>query len=364
MKTLPVSDQADKSYTLPAAAYIDPQILELEKETIFFRSWLFAGHICEMSEPGNYITRQIFDQNVLIIKGADSEIRAFYNVCSHRAHELLSGSGQTDRIQCPYHAWAYHINGDVKLIPGSDQMDLENGDLCLKPVRVEIFGAMIFINLDEEAESLASLSPQVPEEINGYLSDLDKVTLLSSSEHVSKSNWKANVDNFVEFYHYHATHHSSAELDSSNYQIVNHPNHIYQVATPGDSASGEDKITPEQLHKQLAFWYLWPNTGFSVFPGAPFFIITTFEPDDADTGRLLMKTYGPADMLNNKLFDDFRKARATILKEDVAACESVQRGLHSKGYNQGRFIIDQDKQQVSESGVHHFHLMVLRALES
>jgi choline monooxygenase len=77
-----------------------------------------------------------------------------------------------------------------------------------------------------------------------------------------------------------------------------------------------------------------------------------------------MKIYGPAEMADDKVFEDFRKARASILQEDVAACESVQRGLHSKGYNQGRFIIDEDQQQVSESGVHHFHLMVLQALES
>ena len=191
MKTVPVSDKADRSYTLPAAAYIEPQILDLEKETIFFRSWLFAGHISELSEAGDYITRQIFDQSVLIIKGTDGEIRAFYNVCSHRAHELLSGSGQTDRIQCPYHAWSYHINGAVKTIPGSDQMDLEKGEFCLKSVRSEIFGSMVFINLDEGSESLASLSPQVPGEITSYFPDLDNVTLLSSSEHVSKSNWNA-----------------------------------------------------------------------------------------------------------------------------------------------------------------------------
>jgi choline monooxygenase len=243
-------------------------------------------------------------------------------------------------------------------------MDLEKAEFCLKSVRCEIFGSMVFINLDEDSETLASLSPQVPEQINSFLPDLDKVTLLSSSEHVSKSNWKVNVDNFVEFYHYGATHHSSADLDTSSFQIINHPNHIYQLATPANADAKDAEITPEQLHKRLAFWYLWPNTGFSVYPGSPFFIVTTFEPDDADTGRMQMKIYGPADMLDDQSFEAFRKARATILQEDVAACESVQRGLHSKGYNQGRFIIDEDKQQVSESGVHHFHRMVLRAFES
>jgi len=75
-------------------------------------------------------------------------------------------------------------------------------------------------------------------------------------------------------------------------------------------------------------------------------MVTTFEPDDADTGRMQMKIYGPEDMADDKSFEDFRKAKATILQEDVAACESVQRGLHSKGYTQGRFIIDEDQPQV------------------
>ncbi len=364
MRTVPVSDKADESYTLPAAAYIDSQIFDLEKETIFFKSWLFAGHTSELSEPGSYVTRQIFDQSVFVIKGTDGEVRAFYNVCSHRAHELLSGSGQTDRIQCPYHAWSYHINGGVNAIPGSDQMDLEKAEFCLKPVHVEIFSDMVFINLDRDSESLASTSPQVPAEIKSHFPNLDKVTLLSCSEHEAKCNWKAIVDNFVEFYHYSATHHPAAEIDSSRYQIVNHPNHVFQVVTAdGDGTDGQ-KITPDQLHQQLAFWYLWPNTGFSVFPGAPFFIITTFEPIEADMSRMTIRIYGPEEERDQQSFADFRQAKATILEEDVAACESVQRGMHSKGYNQGRFIIDQDKQQVSESGVHNFHLMVLHALES
>ena len=364
MKTVPLAVDADHSYTLPAAAYTDPQIFELEKDSIFFCSWLFAGQACELKETGSYITREIFDQSVLIIKGSDEKIRAFYNVCSHRAHELLSGSGRTDKIQCPYHAWSYHINGSVNSIPGAENMDLEKAEFCLKPVRLEEFGSMLFINLDQDAEPMISQSPQVPGEIEKYVPDMNNVALLSATSHSTKSNWKVNVDNFVEFYHYNATHHDDIDPSTIDYEIVNHPNHIYQEARPAAPDTDGDKVTPDKLHAKLAYWYMWPNTGLSVFPGAPFFMVTTFEPDGPDTGCMQLKIYGDADLANSEIFEDFRKAKSTILQEDVLACESVQRGLHSKGYNQGRFIVDNEKKQVSESGVHHFHRMILKALES
>ncbi len=365
METVPLSENAGTSHTLPAAVYTDPQILDLEKHTVFFHSWLCVGHVCELESVGNYTTREVFDQSVAIIKGSDNEIRAFFNVCSHRAHELLSGSGHTDRIQCPYHAWSYHINGKVNEIPGSENMDLQIAEFCLKSVRLEIFANMMFINLDPEAPSLKSLAPQIPEEIARLLPQSEKICLLSDTSHQLKSNWKVAIDNFVEFYHYGPTHHSEVELSNSDYQIFNYPYHIAQIATPGAAARQQDtEITPEELHKSLAFWYLWPNTGISLFPGAPFFVIVTFEPDDVETSRIHLKLYGVEDAIDRQSFEEFRRARYSILEEDIAACESVQRGLHSMGYNQGRFIVDEDRQLVSENGVHHFHRMVLRALES
>ena len=108
----------EKSWTIPKSYYTDPAVYEREKEAIFFRSWNYVCHSGQVAEPGAYHTIQIADQNVVVLRGQDGVLRAFYNVCSHRAHELLSGCGHTRMITCPYHAWTYHTDGRLRSAVG------------------------------------------------------------------------------------------------------------------------------------------------------------------------------------------------------------------------------------------------------
>ena len=145
----------ERSYNLPARYYTDPEIFEREKEAIFFKTWQFVGHVEDLPEPGCYITTKIFDQNVVIIRGKDGHLRAFYNVCSHRAHELLEGSGKEAKISCPYHGWTYELDGGLFSARGSEKVKgFEPSEFCLKTVRLEVFLNLIFVNLDPDAPSL------------------------------------------------------------------------------------------------------------------------------------------------------------------------------------------------------------------
>ena len=111
----PLSEDATRSYTLPARYYTDPAVFEREKEEIFFKSWQYVGPASEVAQPGDYMTTTIVDQGVFAIRGRDGELRAFYNVCQHRAHELLQGKGNVKAvITCPYHAWAYAPDGALR----------------------------------------------------------------------------------------------------------------------------------------------------------------------------------------------------------------------------------------------------------
>src|SRR5262245_47516101 len=128
----------EHSYTLPAAYYTDPGVFEREKECIFFRSWNFACHQSQVREPGRYVACAIADQNIAVLRGHDGQLRAFYNVCSHRAHELLTGCGKAKLITCPYHAWTYQLDGRLRTAAGQKKVDdFEAQDFALKPVRVE-----------------------------------------------------------------------------------------------------------------------------------------------------------------------------------------------------------------------------------
>ena len=104
-----------RSYTLPARYYTDPAVLGLERTEIFFKNWLYVCHREKLAKPGDYVTASIFEQNIALIKGKDGQVRAFYNVCSHRAHQLLAGEGtvRAKTVTCPYHAWAYLFSPGV-----------------------------------------------------------------------------------------------------------------------------------------------------------------------------------------------------------------------------------------------------------
>ncbi len=128
----------ERSYTLPARYCIDPEIYEREKEAVFYRSWIYDGHMEDLPEVGSYITCAVLDQGIVVIRDKEGGLRAFYNVCSHRAHELLTGSGRTKAIVCPYHAWSYHLDGRLRTARGSEKVEgFDAGEFCLKSVRVE-----------------------------------------------------------------------------------------------------------------------------------------------------------------------------------------------------------------------------------
>ena len=108
------AETAQNSYTLPSRYYTDEDIHQQELSKIFQRSWLYVGHISDLPEVGSYITDEIAGQPVMVLRGQNAEINAFFNVCQHRGHLLLSGRGQTGkRIVCPYHAWCYGLDGGL-----------------------------------------------------------------------------------------------------------------------------------------------------------------------------------------------------------------------------------------------------------
>ena len=105
------TDDPNQSYTLPGRYYYEPEIFELEKDRIFHRTWQYVCHVSQLAQPGSYSVRDVGDQSVMVIRDRSGELRAFHNVCQHRAHRLLEGSGQiASAIVCPYHNWTYELS--------------------------------------------------------------------------------------------------------------------------------------------------------------------------------------------------------------------------------------------------------------
>ena len=125
-------DEPDMSYSLNAEAYVSHRWLEIEKDAIFKRTWQWVCHEEQLREPGAYVTVEIADQPICIVRDREGELRAFYNVCKHRAHELLKGAGTTSKIMCPYHAWTYDLTGRLRRAPETENLpNFDVREICL-----------------------------------------------------------------------------------------------------------------------------------------------------------------------------------------------------------------------------------------
>ena len=356
-----------RSYTLPGHYYHDPDIFRREQEAIFHRSWQLLDHVGAATAPGSYITRDIGDQSIMVVRGEDGEARGFYNVCQHRAHRLVEGDGDIrGAITCPYHAWVYDFDGRLRSPRGAENIHgFSPDEFSLKPVQVEAFCGFLFTNLDPDGPSLGGQATGLDNEFRSRLPDPEKLKLAHRRKYDVAANWKIVMENYSECYHCPTAHRDfvSTMVDIATYRITLHDIHHSHLSTPRqahDEAPSRESETARR-GKALGGWFLWPNVAFEVYPedSVMVFHVVPLAPDRT---RLVIDWYltdETPDPLQQSVIDHLH---ATVRTEDVALVESVQKGLQSKGYGQGRFMVDAERTNISEHAVHHFQGMVLQAL--
>ncbi len=354
-----------RSWTLPGNYYFDPEIYRTELERIFYRSWQYVCHGSRVRESGHYAVRDIGDQSVFVLRDGDGGLRAFHNVCQHRAHRLLEGEGEIGkRIVCPYHAWAYAPSGELAFARGSDGMAyFPKAEIRLQPVRVDTLAGFVFVNLDAEAASLGETYPGLEAEILALAPNAADLQRAHVHHYDLAANWKNSVENYSECYHCPNRHPSlvGAALDIDRYRI--HIRDNYHRHVTGDVGEHQGYAIDEAARGDDNFgsWLLFPNMVFEVYPGGN---LTVFHHVPAGAERCVQQCewYFPNALpsaAEREIIDFVHEVRA----EDVPICESVQRGLHSLGYRQGKFIVDAERSYVSEHAVHDFQRRVLAALD-
>ena len=363
----PLSGDAGRSYTMPARYYTDPAVHEREKTAIFACTWHYIGHESHVRNPGDYLTLQIADESVFVMRGEDGVLRGFFNVCRHRAHRLLTGSGNVGTIVCPYHAWSYHCDGRLRHARFADRMqDFNPEEFRLPPVRVESLCGLLFVNLDANAQPLAEVAGGLAEDLALHVPRLDALEPMESFAFDAgggtwKANWKVVVDNYVECYHCAKAHPALADLMvMSDYRHEVHEHWARQLSPrvrPDNSAYRVEAGDDVQV---AAYWYLWPTTSIWLVPGAANLFVLSMMPGDHETTVFSGHRYAADDHP-----DPARTAylNETLGPEDQGLCESVQQGLKSQSYNQGRFMVDPARSGTAEHGLHHFHRLVIRALD-
>lgn len=220
LKTMETMKQKMAEGLFPQWALTDPDIYELEVERIFAKTWCFLAHESELKEPGDYVTRWIVNDPILLVKSNTGEIKAFLNSCSHRGvHLCTADSGNKKTFTCPYHGWSYNLDGDLIGIVQGDKLygeEMKKEEWSLRPVpKLEIWQGLIFGNLDPDAMSLKHNLGDMTWYLDTILGRSDGGMEVRGvpQRWVSEGNWKSTYENFTgDPYHVQMTHRSTVEM--------------------------------------------------------------------------------------------------------------------------------------------------------
>jgi choline monooxygenase len=363
----PLVEDPAASYSLPARWYHDPAVYEREKSAIFYKTWHYVGHASQVANPGDYVTGLVADQRVMVVRGRDGRLRGFHNTCQHRGHQVLKGRGNVKLVMtCPYHAWAYDTEGKLRTARNSEHLTgFRKEDFSLPELRVEEFCTFLFVNLDRDATPLAELVPDLAADIRARIPDLEAMRPARECSFGGPkidANWKVVVDNYVECYHCGPSHPAFAEiLDMARYRQDEHGLWSGQV---GVRTQANDTIYPvrgDDPVQEGLFWYLWPATTINLLPGHAELNVLSVVPRGVEATSFTGHQYSVDGTIDEARFDYVNDVLAI---EDKNLCESVQQGLHSLAFDQGRFVVDSQRSGISEHAIHRFHLLVKQALEA
>ena len=361
------SDDPCRSHTLPGSYYYAPGVFELEKQAIFNRTWQYVCHVSRVAEPGRYCVRDIGDQSVVVLRDWGGELRAFHNVCQHRAHRLVEGTGRLGAaIVCPYHNWSYELSGELRHARHSEDVaDFDRGGICLSRVRAETFCGFVFVNLDPNARPIMEGREGLDREIRQLSPAIEDLKLAYEREISIAANWKNSVENYSECYHCPNRHPTlmQGSLDLDSYRITVHPEyHSHSSRGVGTSTAYTRSMDTDGMEREFGSWLLWPSFALEVYPGG-YLNVFHHEPKAPERTVQRVEWYFPSEEPTPEQREVIEFVDR-VRDEDVPICESVQRGLHSLGYTQGRLVATAERPHFSEHAVHDFQAKVLKALRA
>jgi len=350
------------SSSLAADAYVDQRWFDFEQRAVIGRSWQWVCHRERLLNGGDYVAVAVAGNPVVVVRTAAGALRAFYNVCQHRAHELVSGSGSVRALTCPYHGWVYSLDGSLTAARHSGHLvDFDVGLICLDPVLVEEFGGFVWVNLDPAAVPLREQSGDLGDEMAQWAPDVEKLTLARRLTYDIKSNWKNVIDNFLECYHCHIAHKDFVSLvDMSTYQVTTNGIYSSHMAEAGKSTNAAYDVEDATVTDH-AVWWLWPNTCMMRYPGRGNFIVLHVIPVALDRTLETYDFFFEETAPNPAELDAIRYVDEVLQQEDIGLVESVQRGMATPAFTSGRIVNDPTGSGLSEHGVHHFHGLLLEA---
>jgi len=340
----------ERAQTIPASWYSDPEIHEAERRSVFGGTWQMVGRVDQLSKPCSYLTADVAGEPILVVRDGEGHLRAFHNVCRHRAARVATGEcGEATRLRCPYHGWTYDLHGRLRGTPEFDgALDFRKEDNGLVPLVVDTWGPFVWVHTGPAAISLREFLNPLPAPTGLHF--------VERREYRLACNWKVFVDNYLDGgYHVNSVHPGLAEvLDYSHYRTEVHGNTAVQYS-PMKPAGGE--VGQVRTGKTAAYWWVFPNFMMNLYEGV------------MDTNLVLPLGPGACRVVFDFYFAHTRteadrefiaesiRVADLVQKEDVGICEDVQRGLGSRSYHTGRFSVRR------EAAGYHFHRLLARQLQ-
>jgi phenylpropionate dioxygenase-like ring-hydroxylating dioxygenase large terminal subunit len=345
--------------TPPAPWYTDPRILELERRTVFARSWQVVGRTAQVVEPGQYITSEIAGEPIVVVRGRDGILRGFFNVCRHHAAVVMTDvEGRTQRLRCPYHGWTYSLEGELEGTPDfAGVCNFDRTTSGLVSVETAVWEGWVFVKVEAGGPTLqAFLGGDAVGWMRGR--GVKNLHWLERRRYELDCNWKVYVDNYLDGgYHVPSLHRGlDSILDYSQYHSEI-GGRVCLQSSPIMSEGADARTRAVRSGERAFYYWVYPN-----------FMINCYE-GKMDTNLVFPLAVERTEVIFDYYFADVSKdarehnlasisVSERIQDEDVAICRSVQCGLHSRSYTAGRLSLRR------EAGEHLFHKLLYADLKA
>jgi choline monooxygenase len=336
-----VTPTATDVTTLPYRWYSDPRVAELEREHVFRRSWQYAGHLGDLDGPASMFPAEVGGYPIVVVRDREHRLRGFLNVCRHRGTVLVSEPQRRGTIQCPYHAWTYGLDGELRGAPRSrEEPGFAREELGLRPVAVDTWGPFVFANPDPDAAPLAEALGDLPAVVAENGLDIDSLEFHRRVPYEIHANWKIAIENYLECYHCAVNHPGLVDvIDERALQTETHDLRLSQFAPVAQAALDGD--APYDARGEIArgqFHILFPATKLNAEPGRPNLSIGPVWPVAPDRCAGWLDYFFAPDATDD-FKRDFYAFDDQVGAEDAALIEAVQRGVSSGALDHGRLLL-------------------------
>lgn len=338
----------ERAHTPPASWYIEPEVWQLERRAVFGTAWQPVALPHQLSAPGSFVTGCFAGEPWVVVRDGDA-LRAFSNVCRHKAAPVAEGVGVAKELRCRYHGWSYGLDGRLARAPRIGGIeDFDRATLSLRPMAVQAWGPLVWLNPDPTATALEALFPELDQRLTARR--WGQLNYAGQRRWTIGCNWKVFVDNYLDGgYHISNMHPSlDAQLDMSTYRTEIFASSSVQISAPahGVTRTGGGAV----------YGWMYPNVAVNRYG------------DALDVNWVVPRGPDRMDVVFHFWFEDVdgpeaaaaiaaSKAQTAVTQEeDIQVSEWVQAGLASRSFETGRYA------PRVEAGEHHFHRLLAKAL--